>query len=40
MRVLVGSCRIPRTCYFNKGIEVDPKKIEAIWNWEVPKNVT
>ena len=24
----------------SKGIEVDPKKIEAIWNWEVPKNVT
>ena len=24
----------------SKGIEVDPKKIEAIWNWEVPKSVT
>ena len=24
----------------SKGIEVDPRKIEAIWNWEVPKNVT
>ncbi|WOG86435.1 hypothetical protein DCAR_0205639 [Daucus carota subsp. sativus] len=24
----------------SKGIEVDPKKIEAKWNWEVPKNVT
>ena len=24
----------------SKGIEVDPIKIEAIWNWEVAKNIT
>ena len=26
--------------YLSKGIQTDPKKVEVIWKWPIPTNVT
>ena len=36
---MVGSGNISRACDIERGIEVDPKKVEAVLKWEVPTNV-
>ena len=40
MRVLAQRGSVPRACCFWNWYFVDPRKVEAIVNWEQPNNVT